>query len=232
MAAAIILIPEMLSGPDRAPEQNTARANTESNVKTYTIDLADPPTGQSQTASQRSAQNPSEFTRAEPLATQNAMEALPAPAATPSESAQVTPEPAAAPDDEPGPATHSPPATRSESAPRQPLSEPARRVAPSPAPTVRPRAEESAGALASSASIPTTKGWAVQLGSFSSAVSAQRLANEFQTQGFDAFVMPVKSGATTLYRVRLGPMKDRAAAEGVLKRAKAKVAGAAIVAHP
>jgi cell division protein FtsN len=44
--------------------------------------------------------------------------------------------------------------------------------------------------------------------------------------------MPVKTGSATLYRVRLGPMKDRAAAEAVLKRAKSKVAGAAIVAHP
>jgi cell division septation protein DedD len=72
----------------------------------------------------------------------------------------------------------------------------------------------------------------VQLGSFSSAASAQRLSDEFRSNGFDAFVMPVKTGSTTLYRVRLGPMKDRTAAESVLKRAKTKVAGAAIVAHP
>jgi DedD protein len=72
----------------------------------------------------------------------------------------------------------------------------------------------------------------VQLGSFSNSASAQRLANDFRAEGFDAFVMPVKTGNATLYRVRLGPMKDRAAAESVLKRAKVKVAGAAVVAHP
>ncbi len=72
----------------------------------------------------------------------------------------------------------------------------------------------------------------MQLGSFSNSATAQRLANDFRADGFDAFVMPVKTGTTTLYRVRLGPMKDRAAAESVLKRAKPKVAGAAVVAHP
>jgi DedD protein len=72
----------------------------------------------------------------------------------------------------------------------------------------------------------------VQLGSFSSRESAERLSNEFRAERFYAFVMPVKSGSGTLYRVRLGPMKDRAAAEEALKRAKVKVAGAAIVAHP
>ena len=42
MAAAIILIPEMLSGPDRESTQKSADAD-EGAIKTYTIDLNHPP---------------------------------------------------------------------------------------------------------------------------------------------------------------------------------------------
>lgn len=76
------------------------------------------------------------------------------------------------------------------------------------------------------------RGWAVQLGSFSRQTSAEELAAQFRAERFDAFVMPVKSGASTLYRVRIGPMRERAAAEESLRRVKGKVPGAAIVAHP
>jgi DedD protein len=230
MAAAIILIPEMLSGPERVPEQETARASTESNVKTYTIDLADPPTGQSQSSSQRATQISGEGARLEPPRAQSATEAASPSAVIPEGSPQAMPELAPPPEDEA--AIRSPAARATEPPARQSSSEPARSE-PTAAPPARARNEESRPpALASSSSVPTTKGWAVQLGSFSSAASAQRLSNEFRSDGFDAFVMPVKTGSTTLYRVRLGPVKDRAAAETVLKRARAKVTGAAIVAHP
>jgi DedD protein len=108
------------------------------------------------------------------------------------------------------------------------------RTEPTTTPSVPPRAPQGSDsrALASEPAIPTSKGWAVQLGSFSNRDSAERLARQFQAERYDAFVMPVKSGAATLYRVRLGPMKDRSAAEEALKRAKVKVSGAAVVAHP
>ncbi len=44
--------------------------------------------------------------------------------------------------------------------------------------------------------------------------------------------MPVKSGGATLYRVRIGPMKDRASAESTLRDVKSSTPGAAIVSHP
>ena len=70
------------------------------------------------------------------------------------------------------------------------------------------------------------------MGSYSSEATAERLMNEWRGKGQEAFVMPVKSGAKTLYRVRIGPSKDRAGAEAALKAVKPSVAGAAIVAHP
>jgi DedD protein len=70
------------------------------------------------------------------------------------------------------------------------------------------------------------------LGSYSSEATAERLMNEWRAQGQNAFVMPVKSGAKTLYRVRIGPTKDRAGAETALKSVKPSIPGAAVVAHP
>jgi cell division septation protein DedD len=70
------------------------------------------------------------------------------------------------------------------------------------------------------------------LGSYSSEATAERLMNEWRAKGQNAFVMPVKSGSKTLYRVRIGPTKDRAAAESALKSVKVSIPGAAVVAHP
>ena len=47
MAAAVILIPEMLSGPDRTSESEpAAQARSDAPIKTYTIDLSQSPTAQ------------------------------------------------------------------------------------------------------------------------------------------------------------------------------------------
>ena len=43
MAAAIILIPEMLSGPDREAAEPAATPSGETPIKTYTIDLNQAP---------------------------------------------------------------------------------------------------------------------------------------------------------------------------------------------
>jgi cell division septation protein DedD len=72
----------------------------------------------------------------------------------------------------------------------------------------------------------------VQLGSFSSRSTADRLVTELRGEGHSAFVMPVKSGAVTLYRVRIGPLTKREAANETLRKIKPKVSGAAVVPHP
>ena len=46
------------------------------------------------------------------------------------------------------------------------------------------------------------------------------MAKQLRDQGRSAFVMPVKSGGATLYRVRVGPLKDRASAEAALRDVK------------
>ena len=72
----------------------------------------------------------------------------------------------------------------------------------------------------------------MQVGSFSKEATADRLVKQLRDQGHSAFVMPVKSGGATLYRVRIGPWPDRANAEAVLRNVKTLAPGAAIVAQP
>ena len=80
------------------------------------------------------------------------------------------------------------------------------REAPRPAPP--PRAERGT--------------FVVQLGSFGSRDNADRLVRDMTAKGFAAFVAPITSNGRELFRVRVGPMRDRAAAEALaaeLKRA-------------
>ena len=86
--------------------------------------------------------------------------------------------------------------------------------------------------LASGDDAPTSGRWAVQVGTFSKEANAQRLVKELREQGQSAFVMSLKSGAGTLYRVRVGPMKDRASAEAALRDLKSRPPGAKVVSHP
>ena len=273
MAAAVILIPEMLSGPDRESSEQPAAAE-EGAIKTYTIDLSQSP-GATTTATS-------------PEAVDNR---VPPPEETPPSTAQLAaqraPEPETRPDPTPAPVTEFPagsPAPRTEAPvaaeispsrveqraelasraepraetpprqypeaqtpPRQIAAQPARAEAlpqsqarseparaeakPQAKPEVQPRPVASPP-VAPTSSVPAGKGWAVQLGSYSSAATAERLMNEWRAKGQNAFVMPVSSGGKTLYRVRIGPTKDRASAETALQSVKASIPGAAVVAHP
>jgi DedD protein len=204
MAAAIILIPEMLSGPDREAENSEARSETaaakgESALKTYTIDLSQSPgvpaaTGSVDTRVPPPEQNPP------------ARHDIELPAASPQANPEPAHEQASAPAPQPAVVEH-----------------PSAGAAVSQPPPQRP--------LAPAADAPTSGDWAVQLGSFSKQATAERLVKELRAQGHNAFVMPVQSDAATLYRVRIGPMQDKASAEAVLRDVKASAPGAAVVTH-
>jgi DedD protein len=255
MAAAVILIPEMLSGPDRGATEKSPEAG-EGAIKTYTIDLSQSPGVTGAATSPQATDNrapPPEETpsTSAPAAEQRAPEPQAQPEPTPPAptefSIEGSPPPSA---DAPGIAAEPTPPP-AETSPRQIAAQPARAEAPpqnppqprSEQPPVRaeakpqakPEAQPKPVASAPSAptsSVPAAKGWAVQLGSYSSEATAERLMNEWRAKGQNAFVMPVKSGGKTLYRVRIGPTKDRAAAEAALKSVKASIPGAAVVAHP
>jgi DedD protein len=212
MAAAIILIPEMLSGPGRGSAEKQAQAAEESGegsgeaaIKTYTIDLSKAPGSQPPTPVEQTDNRAPPPEEAAPPETQEP------PAAQPPAATQVSPEPPARAEAPPQPEP------KPESKPEPPKTE-SRPVASVPS--------------APKSSVPTGKGWAVQLASYASEATAERVMNEWRGKGQSAFVMPVTTGSKTLYRVRIGPTKDRASADAVLKVVKASIPSAAVVAHP
>jgi DedD protein len=200
MAAAVILIPEMLSGPDRkSPAEPAAQARNDAPIKTYTIDLSHSSSEQPPAAVVENRAPPPEELPAQ----------QPAPA-QPAASDQAKPE-----DSQASAAVAPPPAQQA--------------VIDQPTPAVS-SATAPKHPLASAEPAPTSGQWAVQVGTFSKEANAQRLVKELRDHGQSAFVMPLRSGGDTLYRVRVGPMKDRASAETALRDLKA--AGAKVVSHP
>lgn len=234
VAAAVILIPEMLSGPQREQRvQSTVRGQEqdgEAPLKTYTIDLSQSPTAKS------AAEN----------STPKVIEA-PAP---PPEIAAPPEEPAAAASSQTAAIPQaSPESAPVENAPGDATSEPdpapsADNVAPPPAPRETPsrneKAAEKAGepvaaeavAQKNAGKTAAAKGWAVQLASFDEEAGANALSKRLREQGYDAFVMPFKKGGANWYRVRVGPVKTREAANELLRKVKETTPGAIVVPHP
>lgn len=203
MAAAIILIPEMLGGPDRGSRaEPAAQSRNDAPIKTYTIDLSHAPGTQPTSAVVDNRAPPPE----EPPAAQPPVQSSPGsqPAASDQAKPEVSQQPVAT----------APPPEPARSEPPKPVVEPPTAARP----------------LASDAGAPTSGRWAVQIGSYAKEATAERIAKQLRDQGQSAFVMPVKSGNATLYRVRIGPMKDRASADAALRTVKSP--GATIVAHP
>lgn len=108
---------------------------------------------------------------------------------------------------------------------QQPKPEPEQ---PKPEPEPERPKPESQAAPASSA----TGMWAVQLGSFSNKENAEKLAADLRKQGYAAFLSQLTTDKGTLHRVRIGPQKDRAAAEAMAARLlKVDIKGQ-VVPHP
>ncbi len=110
-----------------------------------------------------------------------------------------------------------------DAAPAAPTSEPV----PTPAPAATaPRAEAQNPVPVQPAPVQTTPSrpagvpaergtFVVQLGSFGSKENADRLVRDMTAKGFTAFVAPITSGGRELYRVRVGPTRERAQAEAL-----------------
>jgi DedD protein len=72
--------------------------------------------------------------------------------------------------------------------------------------------------------------WTVQVGSFEDEENARRLAQRVATFGHKAEVSSSKSGARTLYRVRVGPQATKAAADAAASALRAHGVEARVVA--
>jgi DedD protein len=103
-----------------------------------------------------------------------------------------------------------------------------------PAPTEIAKADLPAtGPTPAAAAPPESKGsWGAQLGSFSKAENAERLATTLRAKGYRAFVSPTGTGSHVLHRVRVGPEPTREAAEVLIARLKRDGQKASVVALP
>jgi DedD protein len=75
------------------------------------------------------------------------------------------------------------------------------------------------------------RGWAVQLGSFASRANAEKLVHQLQARGGSSlYVSASGSGSSLRYRVRVGPLADRGAAERAAGKLRAAGHPATLVA--
>jgi DedD protein len=74
--------------------------------------------------------------------------------------------------------------------------------------------------------------WAVQLGSFASQENAEKLAADLRKQGFAAFLSQVSTSSGQLHRVRVGPQKDREAADAMAARLQSAGHKGKVLPHP
>jgi cell division septation protein DedD len=211
VALAVLLIPEMLSGR-KAVEPVAEEGTGPRGTRTFTIELG---------------QGPGQATRSQPSSTA----AAPAPAAVASTEVPAEAKAAADVPVEPQvePTTETPPPAQTEAA----------AAAATPAKVVQePKAASTTAETAPAATHAEPKpppaltaggGWAVQVGAFSAAETARKLVKDLGGAGYRAFVSPVSKGGKTLYRVRVGPEGDKAGAEQLAQRLKARGLPATVV---
>ena len=186
----VLLVPALLTGPPNSDASGTA---AEDGMRRYTIDL--------------NAANPS----ATPVESQAAPPvALPQPASPGATDPNPDDRPLARPGDSAEPAAAVPVPSAASPAPTVTPSAVTKAQPPAQVPIPRDAAQKPAPAT------PVEPGsFAVQLGSFRDRDNADRLVRDMTGKGFAAFVAPIKSGGRELYRVRVGPTRDRTQAEAL-----------------
>ncbi|MEO8161141.1 MAG: SPOR domain-containing protein, partial [Arenimonas sp.] len=96
---------------------------------------------------------------------------------------------------------------------------------PKPATPAKPATEPKAAADTRAGSV----GFAVQLSAPSVESEAIALRDKARAQGFSAFVQPVETDGGRRYRVRVGPVADRAAAEALRDAVNGKLGSKGII---
>jgi DedD protein len=87
-----------------------------------------------------------------------------------------------------------------------------------PAATTPASAPAAAPAVATPVAATLQEGWMVQLASFSSAANAEELRQRLQAKGYRVRVEDLHQDGQAIYRVRIGPEAERAAAESLRDR--------------
>ena len=212
----VLIVPELLSGPKRPPPRRAA-LSLPVPTRSVSVDLS---TSKATTAS------------AAADAASAASAGDDAGAAAPSAASPTTAGPPAASADAPdaGAAAGSAPANPAGEA-EAPTVTTLRAQTPAPAleshastPKSASEARRSiaAGDAEEAAASSSHRGWAVQLGSFANKENAEKLAHQLRTQRASVYVISSGSGPTLRYRVRVGPLRDREAAEHAIAKLKSE----------
>jgi DedD protein len=88
-------------------------------------------------------------------------------------------------------------------------------TAPTAQASAAPKPKEPTTAAKPSSSSSSGGAWAAQVGSFSKEATAKAIADDLKRRGFKAFVMEHRDGGKSLYRVRVGPVATREAADAL-----------------
>jgi DedD protein len=203
VALFVLLVPELLTGPKDAAPPATAQ---EEGLRRYTIDLDAPATPAGQAPAEQAVALPPV---ASPQATGESERAQPGEAAAPEQVPETAPA---------GVESRTPAAVAQ--APVQTTPKPAAAATeiPSARPAVTPSAVQ---APRDSGKPPVAAGsFVVQLGSFSSKQNAEKLTRDMTAKGFATFIAPITTNGRELYRVRVGPTRDRASAEALAAQLK------------
>ncbi|MDB6011793.1 MAG: hypothetical protein JWL65_4043 [Gammaproteobacteria bacterium] len=234
----VLLVPELLSGPSRSvpAPQAAATSSEEPPLRSYTINLADDshsedssggtskaspqasgpeqptPIAESPTpAQQGDSDAPTEGSPNSPQGSPPAATQTQASAPSPT-SSQEQPRPMAP--------RGSPPLAQQRLSAAEKGAAGQRSAAPE-RPTAAPARPMSTDRAEATDRSSSTGGWMVQLGVFSIQANAERLAQELKSQGFHAQVSESSGGGRPLWRVRSGPVAERAAAEQLNARLRA-----------
>jgi cell division septation protein DedD len=230
----VLIVPELLSGPKSrvTPAAPPSAAGPVEAVRNVTVDLATSKATSEDTAA--SAASPS--TEGAPAAgAAGPGDVPPGDAAAPAE--VLTPE--SAPDEAPGgvPAltsrvTHplgSP--TIATLKAQQPAHSAQSELDSEPStPRSAPKASKPGNANDTAAAGASNHHWAVQLGSFASRANAEKLVRQLKPRDASLYVSSSGKGASLRYRVRIGPLADRDAAERVMAKLKKEGQSASLVA--
>lgn len=108
----------------------------------------------------------------------------------------------------------------SSAAPSKPVGKPQGLAASSSAPSKAPEPKATPVSAPAKPVSNNGKGWVVQIGSFGTDAKARQIVGSLKAHDFPAYSGAITVNGKTLYRVRVGPLGERSAADALLKKLK------------
>jgi DedD protein len=202
VALVVLIVPELLSGPKRAVIAPQATpAGSDQPMRTVTVDLA---TSKATADSEAAAASAAAATAA---------------AATAAASSAIAPSSGTSPGASVDRPAHDTVPHDTAAGGAGASSTPSPGTSPAALPPAAPPVAPPGGALESGASPLKSAlhhGWEAQVGSFAARENAEKLERQLRAQGFSPVISATGVGRSLRYRVRLGPMADRGAAQKLI----------------